>query len=89
MAGSYIDNEVILDVEPESSWGVFGIGDDTCRVPSQPGRYQDFYAGVLASLRDGAAPPVDPEDSIAALDVIEAAQHSAATGGSVLLGSSQ
>ncbi len=74
-------------IEPESSWGVIGIGDDTRRVPSEPGRYQDFYAGVLASLRDGAPPPVDPADSIAALDVIEAAQRSAATGGPALLGS--
>jgi predicted dehydrogenase len=32
-----------------------------------PGAYQRFYEGVVAWLRDGAPPPVDPRDSLACL----------------------
>jgi predicted dehydrogenase len=46
-------------------------------VRSEPGAYQQFYAGVVASLRDGAPPPVDPEDAVAGLEIIEAARSQA------------
>jgi predicted dehydrogenase len=45
--------------------------------PTMPGAYQDFYAGVVACLRDGAAPPVVLADAVAGLEVIEAAVTSA------------
>jgi predicted dehydrogenase len=48
-------------------------------VPMQAGAYQDFYAGVVAWLRDGAPPPVDPADSLAGLRVLDAARAAAAT----------
>jgi predicted dehydrogenase len=63
--------------EPEDRWGVFGAGDDLTRVRTEPGRYPDFYSGVLAALRDGAPPPVDPADAVAGLEIIEAARRSA------------
>ncbi|GAA0522395.1 oxidoreductase [Saccharopolyspora subtropica] len=64
--------------EPEEDWGELGVGADTRRIPSEPGAYQDFYDGVVACLRDGAPPPVDPADAVAALDVIAAARRAAA-----------
>ncbi|MCI2418308.1 Gfo/Idh/MocA family oxidoreductase [Saccharopolyspora sp. K220] len=64
--------------EPEESWGVLGVGDELRRVPSEAGNYLAFYDGVVAALRDGAPPPVDPADAVAALDVISAASRSAA-----------
>ncbi|HEY4332634.1 MAG TPA: Gfo/Idh/MocA family oxidoreductase, partial [Ilumatobacteraceae bacterium] len=64
--------------EPESLWGHLGTPGNTHAVKSEAGAYQRFYVAVLASLRDGTPPPVDPADSIAALDVIEAARRSAA-----------
>jgi predicted dehydrogenase len=45
----------------------------------EPGAYEDFYAGVRDSLRDGAPLPVDARDSLAGLRVIEAARRSART----------
>ena len=48
-------------------------------IPMRPGAYQDFYAGVVAWLRDGAPPPVDPSDSFAGLRILDAARESAAT----------
>jgi predicted dehydrogenase len=46
-------------------------------VDVAPGAYERFYAGVRDALRDGAALPVDPRDSLAGLRVIEAARRSA------------
>ena len=48
---------------PEDAWGTLGIdGSDPppARVPTERGDYAGFYAGVAATLRDGALPPVDP-----------------------------
>jgi scyllo-inositol 2-dehydrogenase (NADP+) len=42
-----------------------------------PGAYQRFYEGVVSWLRDGAPAPVDPQDSLACLRVLEAARRSA------------
>jgi predicted dehydrogenase len=47
-------------------------------VPMRDGAWQDFYAGVVAWVRDGAPAPVDPADSLAGLRVIDAARVSAA-----------
>jgi predicted dehydrogenase len=46
-------------------------------VDVAPGAYERFYAGMRDALRDGAALPVDPRDSLAGLRVIEAARRSA------------
>jgi scyllo-inositol 2-dehydrogenase (NADP+) len=46
--------------------------------PLEPGRYVAFYEGVVAWLRDGAPPPVDPADALAGLRILEAARRSAA-----------
>ena len=62
--------------EPRERWGRLGVGDDTVEVPTVRGAYQDFYAGVVRSLRDGTAPPVEPSDAIATLEIIEAARAS-------------
>jgi predicted dehydrogenase len=65
-------------VESPESWGTLGVGDDVHRVPSEPGRYQDFYRGVARAIRGLEPPPVDPRDAIAGLEIIEAARQSAA-----------
>lgn len=65
-------------VEAIGRWGVLGIGDDAIPVRSEPGAYPRFYAGVVASLRRGDPPPVNPDDAVAGLEIIGAAQQSAA-----------
>lgn len=69
--------------EPPARWGSLGAGDATQPVPTDAGAYPVFYAAVAAALVDGAPPPVDPNDSIAGLAVIEAARRSAADGTAV------
>jgi predicted dehydrogenase len=64
--------------EPPARWGVLGLEGAVEPIRTEPGSYPQFYAGVAAALHSGAPPPVDPDDAIAALDVIEAARASAA-----------
>ena len=66
-------------MEPDARWGLLGVGDEASPVRSEPGAYPRYYAGVVASLRHGAPPPVDPDDAVAGLEIIAAAQRSAAT----------
>src|ERR1035437_4809572 len=58
--------------------GILGVAGDNKTVPSLPGAYQDFYSVLTVALDGGAPPPVDPWNSVAVLEIIEAAQRSAA-----------
>ena len=64
----------------EQDWGMLGAGADAAAVPTERGRYPDFYRGVALALGGGAAAPVDPADAVAGLRVLEAARASARTG---------
>ncbi|MEP6732248.1 MAG: Gfo/Idh/MocA family oxidoreductase [bacterium] len=64
--------------EPEDRWGTLGSGGAVERVPTLPGAYQEFYAGVARAIFDGAPPPVPIADVAAGLAIIEAAYLSAA-----------
>lgn len=66
--------------EPAEQWGRLSNGDTVEVVESQPGAYQRYYAGVAEALRSGGPPPVDVRDSIAVLEVLEAARESARMG---------
>ena len=64
--------------ESAEHWGKVGAGDDVRPLPTEPGDYRRFYVGVAETLRGVAPPPVDPQDAVAGLAVIEAAQQSTA-----------
>jgi len=64
-------------VEPRERWGRLGTDAESIEVPTLRGAYQDYYAGVVRALRDGAPPPVDPADAVATLEVIERARQNA------------
>jgi predicted dehydrogenase len=66
--------------EPEADWGQLGAADEWTPVRTERGDYGAFYAGIAAALRDGAPPPVDPMDSVAGLEIIEAARRSSDEG---------
>jgi predicted dehydrogenase len=63
-------------VEPESRWGRLVRGEDHYAVPSEPGAWPVFYAKLERALREGGAPPVDPADAVAVLEVLDAARRS-------------
>lgn len=64
--------------EPEARWGRLGAAESWTRIPTEPGDWPAYYAGIAASLRDGAPSPVDPADAVEGLRIIEAARRSAA-----------
>jgi predicted dehydrogenase len=63
--------------DPRENWGVFSDGVTSQAIESVAGAYQDFYASMVAALRDGAPVPVDPQDAVAGLEIIEVARRSA------------
>ncbi|HEX5814753.1 MAG TPA: Gfo/Idh/MocA family oxidoreductase [Methylomirabilota bacterium] len=73
-------------VESAERWGRLGAGDAVRPVSSEPGAYPHYYAGVAASLRAGAPPPVDAADAVAGLEIIAAVQRSATGHHPVALG---
>ncbi len=51
-------------------------GDERLPVVRAPGSWSDFYPAVVAMVRDGSPPPVDPRDAVAVLEVLDAARRS-------------
>lgn len=49
-------------------------------LASARGDYRQFYAGVIAAIRDGAGPPVLASDALAGLQLMDAARQSAEEG---------
>ena len=64
--------------EPRERWGRLVTGEEVEKVPTVPGSYGSFYAGVAESLRDSVPPPVDARDSVAVLEVLDTARAQAA-----------
>ena len=61
--------------EPPERWGLLSTADSEREVPTERGSYGSFYAGVAASLSDGAPPPVDPRDAVAVLELLDEARR--------------
>jgi len=70
---------------PVSRWGTVGVGEGVSPVRTQAGDYGRFYEGMVAALREGARPPVDPAGALLVLEVIDAARRSAILGGPVVV----
>ena len=64
--------------EAPDQWGRVGTDERSEPVRTEPGAYAEFYRLLVESLRTGGPLPVDPEDAVATLTVVEAAQRSAA-----------
>jgi predicted dehydrogenase len=71
--------------EPEASWGLVGAGEDLRPLRTEAGCYECFYRGLVSALCEGAPPPVEAAESVAVLEVIEAARRSHAEGQAVAL----
>ncbi len=69
--------------EPEANWGTLRTAAGAEGVPSEQGRYHDYYEAFARAARDGAPPPVTAEEATRTLAVLDAARESAATGRSV------
>ncbi len=56
------------------------VGDQRTPVPRAPGAHADFYREVARWVRGEGAAPVDPQDAVAVLRVLDAARVSARDG---------
>lgn len=66
-------------VEPQEDWGRIERGATSTPVPTERGRWDTFYPAFAAAVRGEGPLPVDPWDSVAALEVLDAARVSART----------
>ena len=68
---------------PRERWGRLHAGHTTRPWPSERGDWTVFYTLFANAVCGHGAVPVDPWDAVAGLQVLEAAQRSAATGQAV------
>jgi predicted dehydrogenase len=64
--------------EPREAWGTVVAGEEAESVPTEPGRYVEYYERVERAIRapSAARPPVPLDSGIETLRVIEAARAS-------------
>ncbi|MFC3501605.1 Gfo/Idh/MocA family oxidoreductase [Micromonospora krabiensis] len=67
------------EVSPDR-YGLLGVDGDLRPVPTEPGRYESFYAQVAASLRGDGPMPVDARDAVDTVTLIELAHRSSVEG---------
>jgi scyllo-inositol 2-dehydrogenase (NADP+) len=64
--------------DPESAHGLLTTIDAAAqRIPTEDGDWRPFYSQVAAAIADGAPPPVDPNDALDGIELIELARCSA------------
>lgn len=76
-------------LEPRDRWGhlsteINGLHFDG-PIETLPGSYEQFYTLLRDALLSGGPPPVDPQDALETLRVIEAARESVHAGNVVQL----
>ena len=69
--------------EPQAAWGTLRRGTESELVPSERGRWDQFYEQFAAAVRGTGPVPVDPRDAVATATVLDAARLSAARGTTV------
>jgi predicted dehydrogenase len=80
-----IDDLAAWGYEPRENWGTLATAQGREIIPSEQGRYHDYYAAFAQAVRDGTPPPVTAETGARTLAVLDAARESAQTGKSVTL----
>lgn len=66
---------------PATAYGLLGTPEQARPVRTEPGAWPAFYAGLVATLREGAPPPVEAADAVAGLRVLDAARERAGGAG--------
>ncbi|MFF5079315.1 Gfo/Idh/MocA family oxidoreductase [Actinoplanes sp. NPDC000266] len=60
-------------------------GDEGTEVPTERGRWDTYYPAFAAAVRNESPVPVDPEDAVRTMTVLDAARRSARSGEAVRL----
>lgn len=71
--------------EPEANWGTLRTAAGAERIPSEQGRYHDYYEAFERAVRTGTLPPVTAEEGTRTLAVLDAARLAAAEGRTINL----
>lgn len=71
LAAGLLPSDPQYGIEAPDAWGELGITGSTRQLPAERGNYPEFYARLAHSLRSGSRPPVDPQDSVEVLKIIE------------------
>jgi predicted dehydrogenase len=69
--------------EPRGAWGTLYVGTEREVVPSERGRWDQYYEQFAAAVRGRAPVPVDPWDAVATATVLDTARRSAVDGTTV------
>ena len=82
---SPVDDPASWGYEPEANWGTLRTAAGPEIIPSEQGRYHDYYTAFATAVREGTPPPVTAEMGARTLAVLDAARQSASEGRSISL----
>ena len=71
--------------ESKANWGTLAIKNGRKVIPSEQGRYHDYYEAFAEAVKTGGAPPVTAVVGARTLAVLDAARQSALEGRSITL----
>lgn len=71
--------------EPKANWGRLYTSEGVEIIPSEQGRYHDYYEAFAQAVRQGTPPPVTAVQGSATLAILDAARLSAESGRSISL----
>ena len=71
--------------EPETNWGKLRTAAGVRVIPSEQGRYHDYYEAFASAVRNGTPPPVTAEQGARTIAVLDAARQSSAEARSIRL----
>ena len=77
------DDPAAWGYDRSANWGELSTPSGRRTVPSEQGRYHDFYSQFAAAVLGTAAEPVPAAEGVRTLEILDAARHSANTGESV------
>lgn len=69
--------------EPESNWGTLRTGTGEEHVPSEQGRYHDYYEAFARAASEGGEAPATATQGAMTLSVLDAVRESSTTGKSI------
>ena len=71
--------------EPNENWGILATKNGRKVIPSEQGRYHDYYEAFAEAVKTGSEPPVTAVVGARTLAVLDAARQSALKGRSITL----
>jgi predicted dehydrogenase len=78
-----VDDPEAWGYDRKEFWGTLRTAAGDEKVPSEQGRYQDYYEAFARAVHEGGPPPVTAEDGVRTLAVLDAARTSATEGRTV------